>query len=109
MHEVAELELPTQENFQTDLRSLFQGAIRLTLEMLLKEEIRDMVGARRFERLGSRTDHRNGTYLRRLMTSMGTVELAVPRARVGGSAGGEVLGRYKRRTRTSTRPSSAPT
>ncbi len=98
MHEVAELELPTQENFQTDLRSLFQGAIRLTLEMILEEEIRDMVGARRFERLGSRTDHRNGTYLRRLMTSMGTVELAVPRARVGGSAGGEVLGRYKRRT-----------
>ena len=27
-----------------------------------------MVGARRFERVGSRKDHRNGTYLRRLLT-----------------------------------------
>jgi hypothetical protein len=29
VNEVAELELPTQENFRTDLRTLFQGAIRL--------------------------------------------------------------------------------
>jgi hypothetical protein len=27
VNEVAELELPTQENFRTDLRTLFQGAI----------------------------------------------------------------------------------
>ncbi len=98
MDEVAELELPTQENFQTDLRSIFQGAIRVALELILEGEIREMVGARRFERVGRRIDHRNGTYLRRLMTSMGTVELAVPRARAGGAAGAEVLGRYKRRT-----------
>ena len=32
MNEVAELELPTQENFRTDLRTLFQGAIRVALE-----------------------------------------------------------------------------
>jgi putative transposase len=98
MNEVAGLELPTQENFQTDLRSIFQGAIRVALELILEEEIREMVGARRFERQAARIDHRNGTYLRRLMTSMGTVELAVPRARAGGAAGAEVLGRYKRRT-----------
>ncbi len=98
MREVAELEVPTQENFQTDLRSIFQGAIRVALELILEEEIREMVGARRFERVGQRVDHRNGTYLRRLMTSMGTVELAVPRARAGGAAGAEVLGRYRRRT-----------
>jgi putative transposase len=98
MREVAELELPTQENVRTDLRSVFQGAIRVALELILEEEIREMVGARRFERAGQRIDHRNGTYLRRLMTSMGTVELAVPRARAGGAAGAEVLGRYRRRT-----------
>ena len=98
MDEVAELELPTQENFQTDLRSIFQGAIRVALELILEEEIREMVGARRFERAAQRVDHRNGTYLRRLMTSMGTVELTVPRSRAGGAAGAEVVGRYRRRT-----------
>ncbi len=52
MHEVADVDLPTQENFQTDLRSIFQGAIRVVLELILEEEIREMVGARRFERVG---------------------------------------------------------
>lgn len=98
MNEVAELELPTQENFQTDLRAIFQGAIRVSLELILEEEIREMVGARRFERAAQRVDHRNGTYLRRLMTSMGTVDLTVPRSRAGGAAGAAVMGRYKRRT-----------
>jgi putative transposase len=98
MSEVADVELPTQENFQTDLRSIFQGAIRVALELILEEEIREMVGARRFERAAQRVDHRNGTYLRRLMTSMGTVELAVPRSRAAGAAGASVLGRYRRRT-----------
>ena len=56
-----------------------------------------MVGARRYERLGNRKDHLNGTYLRRLLTSMGEVELAVPRTRHSG-APTEVIGRYKRRT-----------
>ena len=98
MSEVAEIDVPAQETFQADLRTVFQGAIRVALELILEEEIRDMVGVRRFERMGARIDHRNGTYLRRLMTSMGTLDVAVPRARVGGSAGTEVLGRYKRRT-----------
>jgi transposase-like protein len=56
-----------------------------------------MVGARKWERQAQRVDSRNGTYLRRLITSMGGIDLAVPRARDGGSAGA-VLGRYKRRT-----------
>jgi putative transposase len=98
MRESADLELPTQENVQTDIRSIFQGAIRVALEVILEEVIREMVGASRWERLGQRLDRRNGTYLRQIMTSMGTVELAVPRAREGGSAGAAVLGRYKRRT-----------
>jgi transposase-like protein len=33
--------------------------------MVLEDELKAMVGARRFERVGSRTDHRNGTFLRR--------------------------------------------
>lgn len=98
MNEVAELELPTQENFRTDLRALFQGAIRVALEVVLEDEIREMVGAKKWERQAQRVDSRNGTYLRRLITTMGAVDLEVPRAREGGSAGGAVIGRYKRRS-----------
>jgi putative transposase len=98
VNEVAELELPTQENFRTDLRALFQGAIRVALEVVLEDEIRAMVGARKWERQAQRVDSRNGTYLRRLITSMGAIDLEVPRAREGGSAGGAVIGRYKRRS-----------
>ena len=39
MNEVAELELPTQENYQTDLRTIFQGAVRLALESVLEEVV----------------------------------------------------------------------
>jgi transposase-like protein len=98
MREVAEVELPTQENVRTDLRSVFQGAIRVVLEVILEEELREMVGAGRWERFGQRVDRRNGTYLRRLITSMGAVDLEVPRARESGSAGSGVFGRYRRRT-----------
>ena len=76
---------------------LFQGAIRLTLEMVLEEELKAMVGARRFERVGSRKDHRNGTYLRRLLTSLGQIEVAMPRSRDNGSPA-DVIGRYQRRS-----------
>jgi len=98
MHEVAELELPTQENFRTDLRTLCQGAIRVALEVVLEEEIRALVGAKKWERQAQRVDSRNGTYLRRLITSMGAIDLKVPRSREGGSAGGGVFDRYKRRS-----------
>jgi putative transposase len=87
---------PTQEEVRTDLQSLFRGAIRLVLESVLEQEVREMIGARRYERMGTRKDHRNGTYLRRLLTSMGLVEVAVPRTRHSGAAV-EAIGRYKRR------------
>ena len=52
-----------QEEIRADIGALFRGAIRVTLECLLEQEVREMVGARRYERLGSRKDHLNGTYL----------------------------------------------
>ncbi len=97
MEKMVEVELATQEELRGDLRSLFQGAIRITLEMVLEDELKAMVGARRFERVGSRTDHRNGTFLRRMLTSMGQIEVAVPRSRDGGSPV-DVMGRYQRRS-----------
>ena len=96
MNEVAELELPTQENVQADLRSLFRGAVKLTLETVLDEVVREMIGARRWQRLASRKDLRNGTYLRKLLTTMGAIEVEVPRTRENGSPV-NVLGRYRRR------------
>ena len=97
MKDVVEIERVTQEELRDDLDALFRGAIRLTLEMVLEEELKAMVGARRFERVGSRKDHRNGTYLRRLLTSLGQIDVAVPRSREQGSPAG-VIGRYQRRT-----------
>ena len=83
MEKMVEVERATQEELRRDLKSLFQVAIRVTLEMVLEEELKAMVGARRFERVGSRKDHRNGTYLRRLLTSLGQIDVMVPRSREG--------------------------
>ena len=97
MEKMVEVEPATQDELRQDLKSLFQGAIRLTLEMVLEEELKAMVGARRFERVGSRKGHRNGTYLRRLLTSLGQIDVTVPRSREGGSPA-DVMGRYQRRS-----------
>lgn len=97
MLDVVETRRATQDELRDDLSALFRGAIRLTLEMVLEEELKAMVGARRFERVGSRKDHRNGTYLRRLLTSLGQIDVTVPRSREQGSPA-DVLGRYQRRS-----------
>lgn len=96
MSDVIDFEQPTQDDVQFDLRGLFVAAIRTTLEMLLEEEMKRLVGGARWARMG-RKDYRNGSYLRGLVTSMGHLEVAVPRSRKSGSAGA-ILGRYRRRT-----------
>jgi transposase-like protein len=96
VEESATVEAGTQAELRLDLRALFQGAIRVVIEHALQEEVRELVGARRFERLGQRKDVRNGTYLRRLLTSLGQIDVTVPRTRASGSAC-DVLGRYQRR------------
>jgi hypothetical protein len=48
MNEVAEIEVPTQENVHADLRSLFRGAVKLTLETVLDEIVREMIGGPNF-------------------------------------------------------------
>jgi transposase-like protein len=95
MSDDAEFARPLQETIQTDLHALFRGAVRIALETVLEDEIRHLVGAGRYQRLGDRRGHRNGTYLRSLVTTVGGIEIAVPRAREGSAAG--VIGRYQRR------------
>lgn len=97
MNETALFQIPTQENVETDLREVFLGAIRVALETLLEEEVRALIGASRYERKKGRRDFRNGTYLRQLTTSMGYLDVTVPRTRLQG-APAETIGRYKRRT-----------
>jgi transposase-like protein len=97
MQESAAFTVPTQEEERFDLIALFRGAVAVALECVLEQQVRELVGARRYERLSSRKDNRNGTYLRRLVTSLGSIEVAVPRSRENG-APVQVLGRYKRRT-----------
>jgi putative transposase len=86
----------TQENIQTDLRSIFRAAIARTLTSMLEAEIQQLVGASSGARTGGRRDVRNGSYPRQLMTSEGVIDLAVPRSRDSGAATA-TIGRYKRR------------
>lgn len=87
-----------QEKTRTDLRSLFRGAVKAVLESVLEEEVIALCGARKNERTPGRKDFRNGSYLRQMLTSLGHIDVAVPRTRESGNGSSEVLGRYSRRT-----------
>ena len=54
MADDAEFDPPTQDEIRTDLRAVLRGAVRTALEAVLEEEVRDLVGARRWQRLASR-------------------------------------------------------
>lgn len=97
MRDVGDGALVAQEEIRQDLRALLRGAVRAGLEVFVAEELERVVGADWYERVGGRRDRRNGSYLRRLLTSLGEIELAVPRTRTSGSVSA-VLGRYRRRT-----------
>ena len=96
MIEDAEFEAIPQDDIRFDIRSLFLGAVKIALEVTLEEEMRKIVGAGKWARLGDRKDVRNGTYMRRVMTSLGHLEIDMPRSRESGSPTG-VIGRYERR------------
>lgn len=97
MNDVGDFSVVAQEEIRQDLRALLRGAIRTGLELFLVEELEALVGADWYARVGGRRDRRNGTYVRRLLTSLGQIEVTVPRTRASGSAS-PVLGRYQRRT-----------
>ena len=64
----------TQDDMQQDLRAMFRGAIRASLEVFLEAELETLVGAEWYVRAGGRRDRRNGTYVRRLLTGLGQLE-----------------------------------
>jgi transposase-like protein len=88
---------PTSDETRLDLNDVVRGAIRMAMELVLEEEMKELVGAGKWKRTLARRATRNGSYLRELVTTFGSVELRVPRTRESGSAGA-VLGRYGRRS-----------
>jgi transposase-like protein len=95
--DVGDFALVAQEEIRQDLRAMLRGAIRAGLEVVLAEELERLVGADWYGRVAGRRDRRNGAYVRRLLTSLGEIELTVPRSRASGSVHA-VVGRYRRRT-----------
>jgi putative transposase len=86
-----------QEEIRQDLGAMLRGAIRAGLEVVLVKELERLVGAEWYGRVAGRRDRRNGAYVRRLLTSLGEIDLTVPRTRASGSVNA-VVGRYRRRT-----------
>ena len=78
MRDVGGVALVAQEDVQQDLRAMFRGAIRASLELFLEAELETLVGAEWYARVGGRRDRRNGAYTRRLLTSLG--HIAAPAA-----------------------------
>lgn len=85
-----------QEVVGQDLQAMLRGAVRVGLEVCLEAEVDALLGAAWYERVGGRRDHRNGHYRRDVLTSLGRVEVAMPRRRRGPLAS-HVVGRYQRR------------
>ena len=71
MQDVGEMVPVAQEAVRQDLRAMFRGAIRASLELFLKAELEALVGAEWYARVAGRRDRRNGAYTRRLLTSLG--------------------------------------
>lgn len=88
----------SEEGIQADLGEVFRGAVKVALELVLDEVLRDIVGAKKWAKTTSRLDSRNGSYVRGLLTSLGHIEVRMPRARNAG-APTSVLGAYQRRSK----------
>jgi putative transposase len=86
----------SQAEFRELMAEKMRAAVRLTLISILETELEDYIGAGRYERNGSRRDHRIGHRTRDLGTSIGQIEdLPVPRTRKGFQT--QVFEKYQRR------------
>lgn len=86
----------SQSEFQSYVREQMRTALRVTLTTILEEELTALIGAAPYEQNAERRDHRNGSYQRNLITSVGEIEgLNVPRSRQGYRT--QLFERYQRR------------
>jgi putative transposase len=82
--EQASPSLPEQHTFQEHLRALTRDAVRVVIEEVMREELKQFLGAAWGECTPERKGYRNGSYTRDLATSSGPLEdLEVPRDRAG--------------------------
>lgn len=85
-----------QQSFHEHLRALTRNAVRVVIEEVMREELRQFLGAAWGESTPKRKGYRNGTYTRDLATSSGPMEdLEVPRDREG-QFHTQVFERYQR-------------
>ena len=96
MEDVGQVRRVPQEVIAHDLQAMLRGAVLAGLEVCLEAELETLIGAEWYERIGGRRDYRNGHYRRELLTSLGRIELTMPRARRWGRPS-RVVGRYQRR------------
>ncbi len=88
--------LPEPQAFHEHLRTLTRDAVRAVIEEVMREELRQFLGAAWREHTPERKGHRNGTYTRDLATASGSIEeLEVPRDRAG-QFHTQVFDRYQR-------------
>lgn len=88
--------LPDQQTFQEHLRALTRSAVRVVIEEVMREELKQVLGAAWGECTPQRKGYRNGTSTRALATSSGPIaDLEVPGDREGNSHT-QVFERYSR-------------
>src|SRR5947209_7882185 len=66
--------LPEQQTFHEHLRALTRKAVRVVIEEVMREELKQFLGAAWGECTPKRKGYRNGTYTRDLATSSGPIE-----------------------------------
>jgi transposase-like protein len=87
-----------QRLFRRDLAVPMRASLRGLLEQTMRDGVANQVQAGWHERQAKgRTDYRNGSYQRRLLTTVGTIVLDVPRTREHPTPVTGVVERYQRR------------
>src|SRR6266496_3291637 len=87
-----------QRLFRQDLAVPMRASLRGLLEQTMRDAVANQVQAGWHERQAAkRAGYRNGTYQRRLLTTVGAIVLDVPRTREHPSPVTEVVERYQRR------------
>lgn len=94
-HNLAVDLLEVKKMFEEDFNDGCRYLVRRAFEGIMRVDLDAYLGAERYQRSDSRQGYRNGYRRRSLLTSVGVVELEVPRARDGGYVP-EIFERYKR-------------
>jgi len=66
--------VPEPHTFHEHLRELTRNAVRVVIEEVMREELKQFLGAAWGESTPQRKGYRNGTYTRDLATSSGPIE-----------------------------------